>query len=84
MDETVILGILRSISFFSSIVSIFVGLDLLSGARITSTLKEILDKEIIMKVDKLMISRKIRIILGILLMINSGLMILLIKKAAMP
>lgn len=84
MNETVIFGILRSISFFSSIVGILVGLDLLSGARITSTLREILDRAIIMRVDKLMIGTKVRIILGILLLINSGLMILLIKTTARP
>lgn len=44
MDEAVFINILKNISIFASVVGILTGLDLLSGARVISRLRKILDK----------------------------------------
>jgi len=43
MDELIIVAYLKKVALFASILSILVGLDLLSGAKIISNLKKILD-----------------------------------------
>jgi len=77
MDEMAWVSMVRNISMFASIVGLLAGLDLILGARITSTLKAILDRAMI-NVDKAVFSTKIRIVLGLLFVLISGLMMVLI------
>jgi hypothetical protein len=77
MDELLLVGILRKISIFVSIVGILAGVDLLLGVRVISALKRILDKAV--DFDKMIIDTKIRIFLGVLFLVISILMILVIK-----
>ncbi len=44
MDEIVFINIVKNVSLFAGIVGIVAGLDLLSGAKIISALKKVLDK----------------------------------------
>lgn len=77
MDDMVLINIVRNISIVASIIGIFAGLDLILGARITSTLKNILDKAMV-NVDKAVVSVKARIVLGVLFILISSLMIILV------
>ncbi|MFH0738383.1 MAG: hypothetical protein V2A59_00795 [Candidatus Omnitrophota bacterium] len=77
MDEVILIALVRNISIFASIVGLLAGLDLILGARITTTLKAVLDKAMV-NVDKAVFSTKVRITLGLLFVIISSLMILLI------
>ncbi len=77
MDEVILIALVRNISIFASIVGLLAGLDLILGARITTTLKAILDKAMV-NVDKAVFSTKVRIALGFLFVIISSLMILLV------
>jgi hypothetical protein len=77
MDDVVFINLIRNISIFASAIGLLAGLDLILGARITSTLKNILDKAMI-NMDKAVFNTKVRITLGVLFILISGLMILLI------
>jgi hypothetical protein len=77
MDELLLVGILRKISIFVSIVGILAGLDLLLGVRVISALKRILDKAV--DFDKMIIDTKVRIFLGVLFLVISIIMILVVK-----
>jgi len=77
MDELLLVGILRKISIFVSIVGILAGLDLLLGVRVMSALKRVLDRAV--DFDKMIIDTKVRIFLGVLFLVISILMILVIK-----
>jgi len=77
MDELLLVGILRKISIFVSIVGILAGLDLLLGVRVMSSLKRVLDKAV--DFDKMIIDTKVRVFLGALFLVISILMILVIK-----
>jgi len=77
MDEVVLVTLVRNISIFASIVGLLAGLDLILGARITTTLKNILDKAMV-NVDKAVFSVRVRITLGLLFVVISSLMILLV------
>jgi hypothetical protein len=71
------MSVLKKISIVASVIGILTGLDLLSGARITTTLRQMLDK-VTINIDEAMIAPKARIILGILFLVLSVLMILLL------
>jgi hypothetical protein len=77
MDELLLVGILRKISIFVSMVGVLAGLDLLLGVRVMSALKRVLDKAV--DFDKMIIDTKVRIFLGVLFLVISILMILVIK-----
>jgi hypothetical protein len=77
MDDVVFINLIRNISIFASVIGLLAGLDLILGARITSTLKNILDKAML-NMDKAVFNTKVRITLGVLFILISGLMILLI------
>jgi hypothetical protein len=77
VDELTLIALVRNISIFASIIGLLAGLDLILGARITTTLKNILDKAMV-NVDKAVFSVKVRITLGLLFVIISSLMILLV------
>lgn len=44
MDEIVFINIVKNVSLFAGMVGIVAGLDLLSGAKIISALRKVLDK----------------------------------------
>jgi len=77
MDDVTLVNLVRNISIVASVIGLLAGFDLILGAKITSTLKNILDRAMI-NVDKAIFSTKLRVTLGVLFVLISGLMILLI------
>ena len=77
MDDMALVNIARNISIIASIVGLLAGLDLVLGAKITTTLKNILDRAMV-NVDKVVLSVKARIALGVIFILISGLMIVFI------
>ncbi len=77
MDDVTLVNLVRNISIVASVIGLLAGFDLILGAKITSTLKNILDRAMI-NVDKAVFSTKLRVTLGVLFVLISGLMILLI------
>ncbi|MDD5254636.1 MAG: hypothetical protein PHR11_01105 [Candidatus Omnitrophica bacterium] len=77
MDEMAIIGLIRAVAIFASVIGVLAGLDLLLGARVVSILKEVLDKAMV-NLDKTMITTKARIIFGVLFLVLSLLMLAVI------
>lgn len=74
MDDLILMGIVKKILIFSSIVGLLSGVDLIFGAKVTTSLKKVLDKAMV-NLDKTMFTVKARIALGALFLITSVLML---------
>ena len=77
MDDVALVNLVRSISIIASVVGLVAGFDLILGARIISVLRSILDKAMV-NVDKAVFTTKVRITLGVLFVVISGMMVLLV------
>jgi hypothetical protein len=77
MDDVALINLVRNISIIASVVGLLAGFDLILGARIISMLKSILDKAMV-NVDKAVFTTKVRLTLGVLFVVISGMMILLV------
>jgi len=93
MDEVIYIQLLKGIAFVAGIVGVLIGIDLILGARVTSSLKRIFEKSIdfdsIVKkklektcfdLDKLIASSKVKLFLGIVFLILAVIIMLLIKR----
>lgn len=72
IDETILVNALRNISLFFNVLGIIVGLDLIVGAPLISFLNSLLNK--VINFDKCLANSVIRVSLGLLFVIISGLM----------
>lgn len=82
MNPVLYTTLLKNIATVAGILGTLLGIDLILGAPITTTLRRVLDK--CFNFDKIIIDPKARRMLGVAFLIFSVIMILVVSKIPLP